>query len=238
VRPDHPSATLPARGLEPLLEKSMPDPDSRALESAVTSLRRVIGHLRKTKAPLELLQDAQREFDALSARFEPFDHPGPYAQGALDIGEGSVAPNIHDPGAFFPYSPVIGSRNPIAPNIAFEVRDGELHAEHVFDAPWCGPPTAVHGGVIALVFDELLGCTNVVNAVGGFTGTLEVKYLALTLLHEPIRLRGWIDRRDGRKTYTKGTMHRAEILCAQAEGVFISPSERSIEQMGLVRPSS
>jgi acyl-coenzyme A thioesterase PaaI-like protein len=151
------------------------------------------------------------------------------------MGEGSFAPNVEDPAAFFPYSPVIGARNPISPKIEFRVRDGELHAEHSFDAPWCGPPTAVHGGVIALVFDELLGCTNVVNHVGGFTGKLEVRYRALTPLGKPIRLRGWIDRRDGRKTFTKGTMHDGQVLCAEAEGVFIAPDARSLERMGFER---
>ena len=215
----------------------MQESDSSALEDAVASVRRVISHLRKTKAPADLLREAERQLLEISARLEAFDHPGPYAQGALDIGEGSFGPNVDDPGAFFPYSPVIGARNPIAPQIEFQVRDGELHAEHRFDAPWCGPPTAVHGGVIALVFDELLGCTNVVNQVGGFTGTLQVRYRALTPLGEPIRMRGWIDRRDGRKTFTKGTMHSGDALCAEAEGIFIAPDARSIERMGIVRES-
>jgi hypothetical protein len=214
----------------------MTDPDSEALEDAVGSLRRVISHLRKTKAPKELLEDTRRQLVELSARLEPFDHSGPYAQGVLDLGEGSFGLDVRDLGAFFPYSPVIGARNPISPKIHFEVRGDELHGEHVFDAPWCGPPTAVHGGVIALVFDELLGSKNVVNEVGGFTGTLEVKYRSLTPLGEPIRLRAWIDRREGRKTWTKGTMHHGALLCAEAHGVFIAPDARSMERMGLVRP--
>jgi len=213
----------------------MADPDSQALEDAVGSLRRVISHLRKTQAPKELLEDTRRQLLELSARLEPFDYPGPYAQGALDLGEGSFALDVENPGAFFPYSPVIGARNPISPEIHFEVHGTELHGEHRFDAPWCGPPTAVHGGVIALVFDELLGSTNVVNEVGGFTGTLEVKYRALTPLGEVIRFRGWIDRREGRKTWTKGTMHHGALLCAEAEGVFIAPDARSIARMGLAR---
>ena len=212
----------------------MTDPDSQALEDAVGSLRRVISHLRKTQAPRELLEDTRRRLLEVAARLEPFDHPGPYAQGALDIGEGSFALGVGDPAAFFPYSPVIGARNPISPEIRFEVRGNELHAEHQFDAPWCGPPTAVHGGVIALVFDELLGSTNVVNEVGGFTGTLVVKYRSLTPLGQPVRFRGWIDRREGRKTWTMGTLHHGSLLCAEAEGIFIAPDARSIERMGLV----
>jgi hypothetical protein len=57
-------------------------------------------------------------------------------------------------------------------------------------------------------------------------------------LGEPIRMRGWIDRRDGRKTFTKGTMHFGDQLCAEAEGVFILPNERSLAQMGVRRGQS
>lgn len=213
----------------------MAEPDPEALDDAVASLRRVVAHLRKTKAPAALLRETAAQLATLSDLLAPYDHPGPYAQGVLDIGEGSFAPNVRDPGAFFPYSPVIGALNPISPPINFSVRDDEIRAEHCFDAPWCGPPTGVHGGVIALVFDELLGCTNVVNEVAGFTGTLGVRYRAVTPVGEPIRMRGWIERRDGRKTFTKGSMRHGDVLCAEAEGVFIAPSPESIERMGIVR---
>jgi len=201
-----------------------PAPDPTALAGAVDATRRVIAHLRKTKAPAALLHEAEVTLAALAERLAPFDHPGPYAQGVLDMGEGSMIPGAGDPAAFFPYSPVVGPLNPIAPPIDF-VRDGDaLVACHRFDAPWCGPPTAVHGGVIALVFDELLGCVNVVNGVGGFTGTLTIRYRSLTPIGEPIAMRGWIERRDGRKTFTRGTMKLGERLCAEAEGVFIAPA--------------
>ncbi|MEZ4216484.1 MAG: PaaI family thioesterase [Myxococcota bacterium] len=209
----------------------MPDPEPQALAGAVDALRRVLANLRKTKAPAALLADVARELDALHARLAPYDHPGPYAQGILDMGEGSFIPGARDPAVFFPYSPVVGPHNPIAPPVVFEQRGDELVAEHVFDAPYCGPPTAVHGGIVALVFDELLGCVNVVNDAGGFTGTLTVRYRSLTPVGERIAMRGWIERREGRKTFAKGTMHCGDVLCAEAEGVFIAPSESPLERV-------
>jgi len=201
----------------------MSDPDPRALESAVAALRRVIANLRKTRAPADLLARTEQQLDALHRELAPFDHLGPYAQGVLDTGEGSFIEGASDPAEFFPYSPIIGPRNPVAAPIEFVEQDGDLVAEHVFDAPWCGPPASVHGGVIALVFDELLGCVNVVNELGGFTGTLNVRYRALTPIDRPIRMRAWIDRQEGRKTWARGTMHDGDTLCSEAEGVFIRP---------------
>ena len=47
---------------------------------------------------------------------------------------------------------------------------------------------------------------------------------SLTPIGKPIRMRGWVDAREGRKTWAKGTMHLGETLCAEAEGVFIAPA--------------
>jgi acyl-coenzyme A thioesterase PaaI-like protein len=118
---------------------------------------------------------------------------------------------------FFPYSPYVGTLNPIAPPIDFatvEVGDrAEVNATHKFEAIMNGPPGGVHGGVVAGVFDELLGCT----------GTLSIRYASLTPLGVPITMRGWVDRVEGRKTFATGTFHHGETLCATAEGIFIGP---------------
>ena len=38
--------------------------------------------------------------------------------------------------------------------------------------------------------------------------------------------RRWIDRIDGRKIFTKGTLHNGDTLCCESEGLFISmPAE-------------
>ena len=127
---------------------------------------------------------------------------------------------------FFPYSPYVGTLNPIAPPIDFAtvvVGDrAEVHATHTFETIMNGPPGGVHGGVVAGVFDELLGCTCVVNDVSGFTG-----HSPSVMPRSPARRadhhEGWVDRVEGRKTFATGTFHHGETLCATAEGIFIGP---------------
>ena len=115
---------------------------------------------------------------------------------------------------------------------------GRNAAQLHFDAPWNGPPGSVHGGVIALAFDELLGCLGAISNVGGFTGTLTVLYRSLTPIGKPIRMRSWIEGTEGVKTFIKGTMHcdtpAPNTLCAEATGIFIRP-KRSIVQDALKR---
>ncbi len=70
--------------------------------------------------------------------------------------------HLGHPQDFFPTSPVLGYANPVAPPIdvwAARGEDGspELRGLAFFGYPYEGPPTCVHGGVIAELFDELLG---------------------------------------------------------------------------------
>lgn len=209
------------------------EPEFDALAGAVASVRQLIANLRKTTAPADLLHEVERQVADLSAKLEPYDHAGPYAQRKLIFevegpAPGHVERDTDDPVEYFPYSPIIGPLNPIAPPVDFEVVDREGRAVHTFDAQYNGPPGSVHGGVIALVFDELLGSLGAILDLGGFTGTLKVVYRSLTPIGRPIRMRSWIDRHEGVKIFIKGTMHTTdangeERLCSEAEGIFIRP---------------
>ena len=64
----------------------------------------------------------------------------------------------------------------------------------------------VHGGIIALLFDELLGMANVCTGVGGFTGTLSVRYERPTPLHGELELEGTVESVEGRKVTSVGTI--------------------------------
>lgn len=163
----------------------------------------------------------------------PHRHEGIRMQAGLHFGATDGAPGSENfsisrdnsPNRFFPYSPVVGLLNPIAPPVRMWMVDGEsgleMHGEASFGAPYNGPPGCVHGGVIAATFDELLGSVCVVNGLGGFTGTLTVVYRSTTPLEETVTMRGWHDRTEGRKVFARGELHHGERLCAEVEGIFI-----------------
>ncbi|MCY3851893.1 MAG: PaaI family thioesterase [Acidimicrobiaceae bacterium] len=159
-----------------------------------------------------------------------------YEAPAADAPEGepeTLAPpaafGAEHPSDFFPYSPLVGLLNPISPPVAMRrVAAGghfEIHGEVTFGAAFNGPPDCVHGGVIAALFDELLGSTCVVNDIGGYTGTLTVVYRTPTPLGTPLQMRGWHDRSERRKVFAKGTLHSGDALCAQAEGIFVQSDD-------------
>jgi acyl-coenzyme A thioesterase PaaI-like protein len=212
-----------------------PDPD--AAERLTTAARRIVDLVRRTQASGESAEQALASLERATELLEDHAHPGPWAQRTLAF-EHAFAPidTPRDFTEFFPYSPLIGSRNPLAPPAQFEIRGGRVHGRVRFGAAYVGPPASVHGGVIAALFDELLGCANLANEVGGMTGTLRVKYVAPTPIGEELRLEGWVERIEGRKVFARGTIHHGDTLTAEADGVFIQGSmQRFIERFASTR---
>jgi acyl-coenzyme A thioesterase PaaI-like protein len=126
----------------------------------------------------------------------------------------------------FPTSPMIGFANPIAPPAevwAVTGVDGqrEIRGRVNFGYQYEGPPTCVHGGVIAELFDELLGLANIIVGQAGMTGTLKVRYRRPTPLLAPLELVSRFTGRDGRKIFTWGGIYYQGDLTAEADGIFI-----------------
>ncbi len=135
---------------------------------------------------------------------------------------------------YFPTSPIAGILNPIAPPVSLEVVEGadggplEIRATAWFDYPYEGPPSCVHGGVIAATFDEILGAANMVAGSPGMTGTLTVRYRKPTPLRTDLRLEARFLERDGRKIRTWAGMYHGDVLTAEADGLFIEVLPRQM----------
>jgi acyl-coenzyme A thioesterase PaaI-like protein len=122
-------------------------------------------------------------------------------------------------------NPVTGFRNAIAPPLVMhEEPDGLWWSEFELGEQYQGPPGWVHGGVLALVLDQLLGEA----ASDGltkplFTGTITLRYLRGTPLGK-LRAEAAIERTDGFKTFVSGHMCDADGKTVEAEGIFIKPA--------------
>jgi acyl-coenzyme A thioesterase PaaI-like protein len=119
---------------------------------------------------------------------------------------------------------VMGLRNPIAPPLHIHSdRKGRAWSDFSLGAPYEGPPGLVHGGVIALMLDQVLGHAVSTSGRPGMTGTLTITYRQGTRLGD-LRCEAWVDRREGIKTWGKGQiLNPAGEVTAEAEGVFILP---------------
>ena len=129
----------------------------------------------------------------------------------------------------FRYSPVVGPFNPISAPAHLHVRTGdpyhEIEGHGVFPTAHTGPPDSVHGGLVAAVLDEMLGAACMINDLGGFTGTLSIRYRSPTPINKEITLRSRVTGTERRKVFATGTMFDGETLLAEAEGIFIRSAD-------------
>ncbi len=215
--------------LEPGPGQGFPGIDGRAASSGDEPANRLAAAMRRISSvvvgqPLEgdELVDVASELTALADRIEAAatvskrrrNEPGP-----------AGFPGAH-PQDYFPTSPMVGYANPVAPPVevwAVRGEDGEaeLRGRVTFGYQYEGPPTCVHGGVIAELFDELLGMSNIVTGQGAMTGTLTIRYRKPTPLLAPLELAARNTGRDGRKVFSWGGIYHQGELTAEAEGIFI-----------------
>ena len=188
-----------------------PGPELRRLADATRTL---IDQTVRTKASPSVIADAAAAVERAASLLEPATPPWRTSVPAAP----SARLSPHD---YFPFSPMIGLYSPLAPPLECEIRDGAVHGRVTLGAAYEGPPSCVHGGVIAGLFDEVLGVANIAAGVGAMTGTLTIVYRSPTPLLTELRVHGATTRVDGRKVHTKGTLHAGDRLCVEAEGIFI-----------------
>jgi acyl-coenzyme A thioesterase PaaI-like protein len=197
-----------------------PEPSEAAHRESVDPRFDLAGQLRRVTSAMVGLPIGDADIEVATAgvkevadRLEQVAGPGRRLRAQPD-------PAGH-PQEFFPTSPAIGFANPVAPPVVVEAVDGELRGSAWFDYQYEGPPTCVHGGVIALVFDEMLGAANIMAGSPGMTGTLTIRYRKPTPLRTPLRLEARFMGRDGRKIRTWGAIYHGDVVTAEAEGIFI-----------------
>lgn len=121
-------------------------------------------------------------------------------------------------------TPASSARNPIAPPMLIERDGSESRCELTLPLQYQGPPGRVHGGIVALMLDHVLG--NAANAGDGpryFTRYLNVSYEAPAPIGDALSIVGRVVHVDGRKRFLEG-----EVVCdgrvrARGDGLWVAP---------------
>jgi acyl-coenzyme A thioesterase PaaI-like protein len=125
-----------------------------------------------------------------------------------------------------PASPVSGYLNPVAPPVVIHAQPGVVsRTEFTLSDVYEGPPSFVHGGVSAMILDELLGNAAAANGTPGMTATLELRYRRPTPLGVPLVAEARATRVEGRKTFVDATITNPQgQVTIEATAMFIMPS--------------
>lgn len=131
----------------------------------------------------------------------------------------------------FPDCVVSGAANPMGTAIAVRREGDDAVAEVVLGAAFEGAPGRAHGGVVAAIFDDVMGYQLSILKVPAFTGRLEITYRAPTPIEVPLVFRARVDAREERKLRMSARAHAddGKALIADAIATFIIiPLERFV----------
>lgn len=193
------------------------------------ALRRLNEASLRTTVPPDVIADVRQQIEEITGRLEAAMIPANFGVVVTNNGRVRGYGNA-----------VVGLRNPFAPPLTI-VQDkvkGGATSEFFLNALYEGPPGMVHGGVVALVLDQIFGEAAAAGGTPGMTGTLTLRYKKPTALGA-LKAEAWVASSAGIKTIVKGWLQDAEgDITVEAEGLFILPrwAREQLEASGEAPP--
>ncbi|SFF59021.1 PaaI family thioesterase [Blastococcus tunisiensis] len=130
------------------------------------------------------------------------------------------------------FNPVTGVGSALAPPLVVH-RDGDgVVAQVTLGVAYEGPPSFVHGGMSALLMDQLLGSAAAAAGLWGMTAHLELDYRGPLPLETALSLRAGVAESSGRKSVITGTIALADDpdrVLVEARGVFVMPRPEKVD---------
>ncbi|MFY9328004.1 MAG: PaaI family thioesterase [Georgfuchsia sp.] len=189
----------------------------QARRELADALRRLNAAALTADASSALLRATAAIVNAEAARIE--ENPRVYGREAL---RRLVPPQQQTADLRYETNPASGLSNAVAPHMNIW-REGErAHARVTLDWSHEGPSGHVHGGVVAMLFDQFLGLAQCLAGNIGHTGTLTIRYHHLTPLNQTLNLVAELKRVEGRKNFMAAEIWAGDVRTASCEGVFIT----------------
>ncbi|MFC5181079.1 PaaI family thioesterase [Actinomadura harenae] len=121
-------------------------------------------------------------------------------------------------------NPVTGLGNPLAPPLTIEFTETGARAGFTLNHVYEGPPTFVHGGITAMILDQVLGMAAASKAVPGVTASLELRYRRPTPIGVPLTVEAEVTGSSGRRSHAAGRILDPEgLVTVEAKALFIAP---------------
>ncbi|MGP4020313.1 PaaI family thioesterase [Saccharopolyspora sp. 5N708] len=132
------------------------------------------------------------------------------------------------------YNPAAGPGNPIAPPMRVEIVDGVAIGSCTLGLTYEGPPSYVHGGISAMLLDQILGHAHAANGQPGMTAKLALRYRRPVPLRTPLRIVGRVLGVDRRRTNSVATISiedDPDTVLVEAEGTFVVPTAEQSKRL-------
>jgi acyl-coenzyme A thioesterase PaaI-like protein len=110
------------------------------------------------------------ELAGLTERLHAAVHDGPYSGLTIRPTDYTI------PSEPMPLNPIIGACNPARPDVHLAMPDGRVEGRARFARRFTGPPGFVHGGITAMIADQLVALAPLAIGVRPITRALHVRY--------------------------------------------------------------
>ena len=231
------SAAGPGRSHHPVVDRAAAGEDTslRSRRAAISELGGALRELVELAAATEVPEDVLRQVAAQ------------VREAAITLSQRTRV-RVDLPGAddllggYRMYNPVTGSGSGLAPPLHIEVDGTGVVGTCTLGLAFEGPPTFAHGGVSAMLLDQLLGYATSAAGHPGMTVSLEMRYRAPVPLQTPLRLTAGVSEVSGRRVTARGvivtTAEPGKVL-VEATGIFVGlRPEQAARLFGGVQPDA
>ena len=138
------------------------------------------------------------------------------------------------PGGIRMFSPVTGPGSPLAPPVRV-TPDGDGVTGHcTLGIAHEGPPGYVHGGMSAMLLDELMGWACSAAGTPAMTVSLRLRYHGPVPVETPLRVRARVTGTEARKVFVTGSITTeadGDRQLVTAEAVFVAPDPERVRAL-------
>jgi hypothetical protein len=193
------------------------EPELRARRGAIAelgdALRELVGQSSATEVPEDVLRHVAARVREAAVLLSQRTRTRTELPGADDL-----------LGGFRMYNPVTGAGSALAPPLRIEVAGNAVVGTCTLGLAFEGPPAYAHGGVSAMLLDQLLGYATSAAGHPGMTVKLETWYRAPVPLQTPLRLTAEVSEVKGRRVTVRGmivTVAQPDTVLVEASGTFV-----------------
>jgi hypothetical protein len=195
------------------------------------ALRELVGQASATEVPTDVLRQVAAQVSEAAALLAQRTRTRVRLPGADDL-----------LGGLRMYNPVIGVGSGLAPPLHVEVAGDGVVGTCTLSLAFEGPPTFAHGGVSAMLLDQLLGHATGATGHPGMTVKLQTTYRAPVPLQTKLRLTAEVTEVSGRRVTARGVIATAaepDTVLVEASGTFLRlRADQAARMFGRVRPDA
>ncbi len=159
-------------------------PRRLAVEELAAAIRRLSDVAVETAIDAPEIAEITATLDRLTEHLGRVLDTTPYS------GLASSPPDYSTPEGPMPLNPIVGVCSPVRPDVRLHFEGGEVRGTATISKRFVGPPGFAHGGISALLADQLVAVSSRAIGVSCITKALHVRYRRPLPLDVPLTLVG------------------------------------------------